>query len=404
MRTRYGSSPWITEFPASRRPGFPRFRNDRTANIVIIGAGLTGAAIAQACAAAGLKPVVLEADRIGLGTSGRSAGLLTTDPGLLFRDVAAAHGLRSARRIFETWRRGALDGAALLRRLNIKCDLEASGSILIAGYDDEKRLRRELDARAEAGLDLAGLTPKQLQSAMKLPAAAAARTREGFTLDPYRATVGLAAAAARRGAAIFEQSRVRKVRFTRKHADVITDGGTIRTAAVVVATGSATPEFRSLQRHLKRREMYAVMTEPLPPAMRKQLGDRGTTLRDTRLPPYRLRWVDDRLIVAGGDQDETPARTRNAVLVQRTGQLMYELLTMYPAISGLHPQYGWEASYGEAADGLMYIGAHRNYPHHLFALGGGHDTVTGAFVAARIILRALQGASEKADDVFGWTR
>jgi hypothetical protein len=52
----------------------------------------------------------------------------------------------------------------------------------------------------------------------------------------------------------------------------------------------------------------------------------------------------------------------------------------------------------------MYIGAHRNYPHHLFALGGGHDTVTGAFVAARIIVRALQGASEKADGVFGWTR
>ena len=405
MRTRYGSSPWITEFPASRRPGFPRFRNDRTANVVIVGAGLTGAAIAQAGAAAGLKPVVLEADRIGLGTSGRSAGLLTTDPGLLFRDVAAAHGLRSARRIFETWRRGALDGAALLRRLNIKCDLEASGSIVIAGHDDEKRLRRELEARAEAGLDLAGLTPKQLQSAMKLPAAAAARTREGFTLDPYRAAVGLATAAARRGAAIFEQSRVKKVRFTRKHADVITDGGTIRTTAVVVATGSATPEFRSLRRHFKRREMYAVMTEPLPAAMRKQLGDRGTTLRSTRIPPYRLRWVGgERLLVAGGDQDETPARTRDAVLVQRTGQLMYELLTMYPAISGLHPQSGWEASYGEAADGLMYIGAHRNYPHHLFALGGGHDTVTGAFVAARLIVKALQGASEKGDDVFGWTR
>ena len=40
MRTRYGSSPWITEFPASRRPGFPRFRNDRAANVVIVGAGL----------------------------------------------------------------------------------------------------------------------------------------------------------------------------------------------------------------------------------------------------------------------------------------------------------------------------------------------------------------------------
>jgi hypothetical protein len=52
----------------------------------------------------------------------------------------------------------------------------------------------------------------------------------------------------------------------------------------------------------------------------------------------------------------------------------------------------------------MYIGPHRNYPHHLFALGGGRDTVTGAFVAARIIARALQGTPDKSDDVFGWNR
>ena len=52
----------------------------------------------------------------------------------------------------------------------------------------------------------------------------------------------------------------------------------------------------------------------------------------------------------------------------------------------------------------MYIGAHRNYPRHLFALGGPGDSVTGAFVAARILVRALQDAPEKADEVFGWTR
>jgi glycine/D-amino acid oxidase-like deaminating enzyme len=405
MRTRYGTSPWTSEFPASRRPSFPRFRNDRTAGVVIVGAGLTGSAIAYACAAAGLEPIVLEADRVGSGTSGRSVGLLNTDPGPLFRDVAAAHGLRAARRVFEAWRRGALDGAALLRRLKIKCELEPAGSILVGAREDEKALRREYDARSEAGLDYAWLNAKQLQGTMTLAAAAALRTRDGFTLDPYRAATGLASAAATRGAEIFEQSRVKKVRFTRKYADVIADGGTIRTTAVVVATGSATAEWRSLRRHFKRRELYSVMTEPLGAAMRKQLFDGGVTLRDTRVPPHRLRWAPGgRLLVAGGDQGETPARTRGAVLVQRTGQLMYELLTMYPVISGLQPEYGWEASYGETADGLMYIGPHRNYPHHHFALGGGRDTVTGAFVAARLIVRAIQGTSEKGDDVFSWTR
>ena len=83
---------------------------------------------------------------------------------------------------------------------------------------------------------------------------------------------------------------------------------------------------------------------------------------------------------------------------------MYELLMMYPVISGLQPEYGWEMSYGETADRMMYIGPHRNYPRHLFALGGSGDTLAGAFLAARILARAARGDLDKADEVFGWTR
>jgi hypothetical protein len=51
----------------------------------------------------------------------------------------------------------------------------------------------------------------------------------------------------------------------------------------------------------------------------------------------------------------------------------------------------------------MYIGPHRNYPRHLFALGG-QSSVTSAFLAARILARAVRGRVEKGDEVFGWTR
>ena len=63
---------------------------------------------------AGLKPIVIEGDRVGQGSSGRSAGLLLGDPGPLFRDVAQAHGVRAARRVFEAWgaRRVGRRGAA----------------------------------------------------------------------------------------------------------------------------------------------------------------------------------------------------------------------------------------------------------------------------------------------------
>ena len=278
--------------------------------------------------------------------------------------------------------------------------------IVAADRDHEKLLRREYDARAAAGLDVSWLTEKQLKRATKLEAPggdAAARRVQPRSLPRLRRPRDGRRPSGK--AQIFERSAVTKVRWAGNDVEILLDSGTIRAGTVVIATGSATAEFKALRRHFKRRETYLALTEPLPAAMRRQLGDSSVAIRDTRVPPRRLRWTpDDRLLLSGGDQPETPARTRDAVSVQRTGQLMYDLLTMYPVISGLKPEYGWEASYGETPDGLMYIGPHRNYPRHLFALGATPHSSTGAFVSARILLRALQGRAEKGDEVFGWPR
>jgi glycine/D-amino acid oxidase-like deaminating enzyme len=405
MRTRYGVSPWIHQFPNSRRPDFPRFRGEHATDVAIVGGGMTGCAIAYTCASAGLRTVVLDANRIGQGSSGRGSGMLLPDPGPSFRDVVAAHGLRAARRAFKAWRSGARDAALLIRRLEIRCALEPLDVIIGADRDDEKKLRREYDARVAAGFDMSWLTARQVRKLLNLDAPAAIRMRDAFSFDPYRASVGLITAAAKRRAKIFERSTVKKVAFGKKDVEIAVDGGTIRARTVVIATGTATALFKPLRRHFKPREAYMALTEPLPAAMRRQFGDPSLAIRDTRVPPRRLRWTpDDRLISSGADQEAMPARTREAVVVQRTGQLMYELLTMYPVISGLKPEYGWEASYGETADGLMYIGPHRNYPRHLFALGGSPHSATGAFLSARILLRALQGRPENGDEVFGWAR
>src|SRR5688572_8743013 len=152
MQTRYGQSPWIAAFPASKRPSFSRLRGEHAAELVIVGAGLTGCATAVACALAGMNPLVIEADRVGLAAS-RSSGLLLPDPGPSFRDITKRHGLRAAKLVFGTWRRAALDAAAQLRRLSISCNLEPRETLIVGRQDDgSKGLLREYDAREAAGV------------------------------------------------------------------------------------------------------------------------------------------------------------------------------------------------------------------------------------------------------------
>jgi glycine/D-amino acid oxidase-like deaminating enzyme len=392
--------------PRSLVPSYPRHRGHLEADVVIVGGGATGCATAQAFAAQGIKVVLIEGDRLGRGSSGSSQGWLADDPGVAFLALEQALGRRAARQAWQGWRRASREAAALLRRLSVKCQLQPTPALLVATTTDQAEgLRRERKARAGAGLDAPMPTAAAVGRETGMGVAAALRTRDGAVLDPYRATIGLAAAAVKRGARVFERTVAERIVFRPKWVDIRTAGGTLRADRVVVATGQPTALFKSLVRHVSLRTGFLALTEPVPARLRRVLGQRSSVIRDLASPPHAIRWVDgDRLLVAGADSDRVPERLREKVVVQRTGQLMYELSLLYPEISGLMPAFGWSADYARTADGLPYIGPHRNYPRHLFAFGDAGHGLTGAFLASRILLRHHLDEAEPADGVFGFTR
>jgi glycine/D-amino acid oxidase-like deaminating enzyme len=408
--TKYGQSPWVDAFPQSRRPSYPRHRGPLKTDVVIVGGGLTGCTTAYLCAVAGVKVALVEAGQVGQGSSGSSLGWIADDPGVGFLNIEKAVGRRAARHVWKSWHRAALDFGSLLRRLKLKCDLEPHGSLFLASTPEEMAaLKREHKARRDGGLNAAILPARVIAGEVAMTPAGAIKSRDGFTLDPYRATLGLAAEAVKRGAMVFERSAARRITFSRKWVDVHTAGGVIRADHVIVATGIPTPLFKALVRHFWLRSAFLALTAPVPAKVRHQLGARSVVVRDSSVPAHVIRWLDDeRLLVSGADGETPPERVREKLLeklvVQRTGQLMYELSTMYPDISGILPSHGWEAAYARTADGLPYIGPHRNYPRHLFAFGDSSPSVTSAYLAARMLLRQILDESDLADEALGFNR
>jgi glycine/D-amino acid oxidase-like deaminating enzyme len=405
--TKYGRSPWIDLFPKSRIPAYPRFRGRQDPEVVIVGGGLTGCATAYAFAAAGVSVALLEAEQIGRG-SGRSAGWIADDPGISFADAENAMGRRAARHAWESWRRAALDFGTLIRRLSLKCEYEPRPTLIVAATPEQAaRLKKEQKVRRDAGLATTVVNARAIADEAGIAAGAAIRMRDGATLDPYRAALGMAAAAAARGAKVFERSAVRRVKFSRKWVDILTTDGALRAARVVIATGTPTALYSSLARHFWYRHAFLVLTDRVPAKVRQQFGSRSVVLRDSAVPPHVIRWVDDeRLLITGADSEQVPERLIEKTTVQRTGQLMYELSTIYPEISGNVPSYGWNAPYGRSADGLPFIGPHRNFPRHLFAFGDSSQSVTGAYMASRILLRHHLDEVSPADEAYGfrWDR
>ena len=403
---RYGRAPWGDRFPASRVPSYPRHRKPFATDVVIIGGGLTGCATAYAFASAGISVVLLEADRIGRGSTSLAAGWISGDPGVPFAEAENLLGLRAARGGFQAWRRAAIEFGTLLRKLNIKCYLEPSTSLTIAlTPEQDARLKKERKIKKQAGLDAPALGARVVSSEVALSPIVALRGREGATIDPYRACVGLADAAAKRGATLFEKSPVRRITFNRKIADVHTAGGKIRTRKVIVATGTPTMLFRSLRRHFWFRTTYLALTDPIHAKIRNQLGKRKTIVRDSADPYHVVRWLDDeRLMVMGADVETPPDRQKSKIIGPKTGQLMYELSVLYPEISGIQPEYGWSIDYAKTAEGLPYIGPHRNFPHHLFAFGDSSHSLTGSYLASRVLLRYFLDELDSSDKAFEFNR
>jgi glycine/D-amino acid oxidase-like deaminating enzyme len=402
--TKYGRSPWIDRVPASQVPSYSRHRGRLEADVVIVGGGLTGCMTAYALSAADVRVALVEADRIGRGSGGSASGWISDDPGVAFGDVERALGLKAARHAWRAWHRAALDFGALVRRLPLKCDYEARTGLLVATTAEQTaRLTREQKTRKAAGLEAPLIGARGVAAEAALTSATALRLRDGGTFDPYRAAVGLAAAAAARGARLFEGSPALRTTFARRWAEVRTPGGVLRGGHVVIATGMPTPLFKSLVRHVWFHTAYLALTDPIPARIRTTLGRPGVIVRDLASPAHLIRWVDEeRLLVMGADGAAVPSRLREKAIVQRTGQLMYELSTTYPDMSGIPPAYGWDVPYARTAEGLPYIGPHRNFPRHLFAFAGAAHSETGAYLASRILLRHVLGEAQPEDQVFGF--
>jgi glycine/D-amino acid oxidase-like deaminating enzyme len=83
---------------------------------------------------------------------------------------------------------------------------------------------------------------------------------------------------------------------------------------------------------------------------------------------------------------------------------MYELSVRYPEISGLPARWSWDVEVVTTPDGLPWIGPHRNYPFHFFAMAFGWHGDGLAWPAARAALRYFTGAARREDDVLGFAR
>ena len=391
LSLRAGRPVWLT--PGNvRRATYPALRGRHDAEVAIVGGGITGALAALTFAEAGVRVVLLEAARVGCGSTAASSALLLQEPDRGLHELTRRYGAAAARRLWQLSRESARGLGALLHDHAIRCDLVERDTIYYTiDADGVAPLHAEYASRRRAGFEAEWLGPRALRTEAGLPARAAIRTRGNAHCDPVRACAGIVRAAVAAGAVVHESSPVQRIETADDAVTVRTRGGAVRASQVVIATGYATPLFRPLAGRFETVRTYVAASAPLGVRERRELGLADVMLWDTRRPYHYARWTADRrLLLGGADRPLRGGPPAPARIAAARDAIRAHFERLLPALADLPLPVAWEGRFANTPDSLPYIGAHRRYPRHLFALGYGGNGMAFGPLAARMLLEQFQ--------------
>lgn len=326
-----------TALPSPHRPA-PE--GELEADLAIVGGGFAGLSTALHAAESGLSVILLEAQGIAWGASGRNAGFVVpnfakVDPDGVLARLGEARGKRLVRLAA-----GSADLVfSLVRRHGMACDALQSGWIQPA---PTAAALRKTQGRARQWAAL-GRPVEALDAAQVTELTGASGylggwlDRSGGVLNPVAYARGLAAAAEGAGARIFEGSPVTALSREREQWRLTTSGATIRAPRVILATnaygGSLAPQATRSYFPLR---VFQIATGPLPDAVRRRVLPGGQCVSDTRRDLFTFRFDAGNRLISGGMHVLSPGAE------ERVPRQIHARLARLLDLPGLPPiAYAW---------------------------------------------------------------
>ncbi len=379
------------QFTANPSPAYAALNGDQRADVCIVGAGFTGLSAALELAQAGRRVVVLEAEQVGWGCSGRNGGQINPGPACDHAELVRQLGPDDARKVWEM----TVAGVELLRnrvaRHRIDCNLKP-GILLVA---NKPRHVDELHAW-QASLQALGydrLTFHDRTSLSGLVAAdyqAGVMDEGGGDLHPLNYVLGLGDAAARAGAQIFERSAVLDWQDDGAGIVVRTATGQIRAAHLLLA-GNA--YVGMLLPWRARRFMpigsYIGATRPLGELAYRLIPSRAAVCDMKFLLDYYRLSHDGRLLFGGraSAYDARPERIEPA--------MRERMSVVFPQLAGERFEYLWGGKVAMTLNKAPQFG--RLGRRVLFAQGYSGQGVALSGLAGQLMAQAVLGRSEGFD-------
>jgi len=371
----------------------PPLAADARADVCVVGAGYTGLSAALHLARAGFSVIVLEAQCIGFGASGRNGGQLN---GGQRRDVDYLEAHFGRARARELWALGdeARDLVkSLVKELSIDCDM-TPGVAIVA---HRKRFVPDYHALVDTMTERYGATHlEKLDAARTRELLGTAAFHGGYLdrsaahLHPLELARGIARACLAAGAKIHESTRVQSFEDGRL-VQVRTTRGTVTADHLVLATNGYLGDLAPrLANRIMPINNFMIATAPLAPERAQALNPERIAAADSRFVIDYFRLSRDRRLLFGGGENYRARFPRDIASFVRP-----YMLKIYPDLADVAIDYAWGGTLAITMNRLPHFG--RLSPRVYFAQGYSGHGIALAHLAGKLIAEAIRGSAERFD-------
>jgi len=380
-------TPWGATWYAATMVDVPErtaLAGDIDVDVCVIGAGLAGLTAARELARRGWSVGVLEARRVAWNASGRNAGLVA--PGFAERLEAIVErvGLRRAKELWALSTAGVDYVRTTIRETEMPGVEPVQGWLVVRRTDDEEEvLRLVAMLRVDFGVNAEACPTEEVREVLRTPAYyQAVHMPEAFHVHALNYALGLAGAAERAGALIYEDSPAVALDVLGVRKRIHTPNGRIRANHIVLAGGPHLGDvFPPIAGTVVPVASYIATTAPLGERLAKAITYPGVVADTRRAGDYYRVIGGDRLMWGGRITSRLSLPRRLPALMRR------HILRVYPQLADVEIEYAWPGTMSYAIHKMPQIGE-LSPGVWLAGAFGGHGLNTTA-MAGDLIARAI---------------
>ncbi len=396
---RSGTTLWQAR--RSRKPAGALLSRDLRADVLVVGAGISGAMVADALSEAGLKVIIVDRRKPVSGSTPASTALLQYEIDQPLTLLAQQIGMQSAQRV---WRRSRLALYALAERsahLGIRADLIARASLYLDGdVLDRESLEAEFEARRTAGFEATLLGRATVKSRFGIAGRSAILGYGNFSADPIRLAVGFLSAALTQGAQLYSPAEIISVEADSTGVRAATaQGPVISCQHLVFATGYELAKGIPQHGH-SIASTWAMATGPQP----AKLWPEEVMIWEASDPYLYLRSGPQGRIICGGEDEGFADETkRDAMTPEKIAAIEKKLAKLLPGVDS-RAEFSWTGNFGASNTGMPTIGRIPRMPNCHAMMGFGGNGITFSMLGAQILRTTLLGKTDPDAELFSFSR